>query len=315
MINPSNINPVPSVSLAAPDGAPGLDYDAYRAAGGEGPTGKSFMNETGRGKASVAYHRGGSLSCVSFEEDREHGRETPGPHRGGGVRGRVNGLSRASRRNLLRRFAMIDRHAFDASGGRVLFVTLTYPGEGWPVDPGTCKGHMKSFLKRMDREYGDFAAYWRMGVQGRGAWHFHLILFALPPFGSVWRLRLFASSAWYEVCGKVSEGHSRAGTNVEEVRYWRRGTSYAERYLARKEGYPEGIATGRVWGTWREKLLPVHPEMIQVSLRDAHRIRRVYRRLAKRKGTGRLHGTTVFIRHENVIRLLTFLGYRIEENR
>jgi hypothetical protein len=49
------------------------------------------------------------------------------------------------------------------------------------------------------------------------------------------------------------------------------------------------------------------------ELVDAYKIRRIYRRLAKIRGRGHLRRLTVFIRHENVLRLLEFLGYRQEE--
>jgi hypothetical protein len=49
-----------------------------------------------------------------------------------------------------------------------------------------------------------------------------------------------------------------------------------------------------------------------VSLRDAFRIRRIYRRFAERKGSGSLRRMTVFVRHENVLRLFKFLGYCLE---
>jgi hypothetical protein len=61
------------------------------------------------------------------------------------------------------------------------------------------------------------------------------------------------------------------------------------------------------------KLLPVKWEIVKVSLKDAFTIRRIYRRLAKMRGRGRLHRLTVFARHENVVRLLEFLGYRQQE--
>ena len=51
--------------------------------------------------------------------------------------------------------------------------------------------------------------------------------------------------------------------------------------------------------------------MVRGGLHDAYRIRRVYRRLAR--GEGSLRRLTVFVRHENVVRLLEFLGYRQEE--
>jgi hypothetical protein len=49
-----------------------------------------------------------------------------------------------------------------------------------------------------------------------------------------------------------------------------------------------------------------------VNFRDAFKIRRIYRKLARRKGSGSLHSMTVFVRHENVVRLLKFLGYCLE---
>jgi len=88
--------------------------------------------------------------------------------------------------------------------------------------------------------------------------------------------------------------------------------SYAERYMAKPEEFPEGLQTGRIWGVWNENLLPVQWETVQVSLRDAYKIRRIYRKLAKRKGSGSLRRFTVFITHENVVRLLEFLGYQLE---
>jgi hypothetical protein len=70
--------------------------------------------------------------------------------------------------------------------------------------------------------------------------HYHLLLFVPPSFGSVVELRQFVASSWYEVCGKLGEGHLLAGTYVEEVRSWRRATSHMERYVAKPEEFPEG---------------------------------------------------------------------------
>jgi hypothetical protein len=41
-------------------------------------------------------------------------------------------------------------------------------------------------------------------------------------------------------------------------------------------------------------------------------VRRIYRKLARNKGSGSLCRITVFVSHENVLRLLEFLGYRLE---
>jgi len=188
---------------------------------------------------------------------------------------------------------------------------LTYPHEH-PEDPELCKNHLKALRKRLQRKYGDFAAFWRLGIQKRGAWHFHLLLFVGQSVGSIGELRRFISSSWHEVTGKVSEGHLHAGTRVVAVKRWKQAASYVERYMAKSEEFPKGLQTGRIWGIWNKELLPVQWETVEVSLRDAFRIRRLYRKLAKRKGSGSLLRVTVFVRHENVVRLLEFLGYRVE---
>ncbi len=123
--------------------------------------------------------------------------------------------------------ASINRTAFRAYDGRLISMGLTYPHE-YPEDPKLCKRHLEALRKRLERAYGPFSAFWRLGIQGRGAWHFHLLLFVPPSFGWVVELRDYIASSWHEICGKVSEGHLQAGTYVEEIRKWRSATSYIE---------------------------------------------------------------------------------------
>jgi hypothetical protein len=272
---------------------------------------KRCLDGSHQGAAYVSSSVGGSLSTLSFETTTRRSHCNPPTRRGGVIREKVRGFSRASRRNLLRRLASINRSAFRAFKGRIIFVTLTYPHE-YPQDPELCKRHLKALRKRLQRKYGTFAAFWRLGLQERRAWHFHLLLLVGSSVGPIGELRRFISSSWYEVTGKVSEGHLRAGTRVVAVQRWREVTSYVERYLAKPEEFPEGLQTGRIWGIWNEKLLPVRWETVEVSLRDAFRIRRIYRKLARKKGIGSLRRITVFVRHENVVRLLVFLGYQLE---
>jgi hypothetical protein len=307
--------PVGSQESAIPCSPPtdptGFIYPTYRAAQTEALTDKPPLKDSHQGVAYISSAVGGSVSTLSFEETTTNNRLSLRIHRGGGIRERVRGFSRESRWNLLRRLASINRGAFRAFKGRIIFVTLTYPHE-YPEDPELCKRHLTAIRKRLERRYKSFAAFWRMGIQSRGAWHFHLLLFVGSSVGPVGELRSFTSSAWYEITGKVSEGHLRAGTRVEAVRKWREVTSYVERYMAREEEFPEGLQTGRVWGIWNPKLLPVRWETVEVTLRDAFKIRRIYRKLVRRKGNGFLRRMTVFVKYENVIRLLEFLGYRLE---
>jgi hypothetical protein len=288
----------------------GFIYSTYSAAGTEDNTDKTVTKTPSQRNAYLSSAVGGSLSTISFEDKETTDRISPHT-RHGGIKGRIKGFSGVSRRNLLRRLASIDRQTFSGSKGRLVSITLTYPAE-YPEDPETCKGHLKAFRKRLQRKYGAFAAFWRMGIQKRGAFHFHLLLFVSLSFGSVKGVRRFVSYSWYEVCGEISEGHLHTGTRVEEVRTWRKATSYAEKYLAKKEEFPEELETGRIWGVWNEGLLPVRWETVRVSLRDAYKVRRIFRRLARLKGTGSLRRISVFVRYENVIRLFEFLGYSLE---
>jgi hypothetical protein len=97
------------------------------------------------------------------------------------------------------------------------------------------------------------------------------------------------------------------------VKTWRKVTTYAERYLAKPEQFPEGVVTGRIWGVWHEELLPVSWQTVMVSLAAAYKIRRAFRRLAGIKSCGSLRRVTVFVSHETIIRLLRFLGYREDQ--
>jgi hypothetical protein len=286
-------------------------YPSYRAAQTETQRDKPSSKSSHQAVTYLSSAVGGSISTLSFEDTKPSNRLSSHRRLGGGTRDKVRGFSRESRTNLLRRLASINRRAFRTFKGRIIFVTLTYP-HNYPQDPELCKRHLKTFRKRLQRIYGSCASFWRMGMQQRGAWHFHLLLFVGPSFGPIGELRRFITSSWYEVVGKVSEGHLRAGTRVVAVQRWREVTSYVERYMAKPEEFPDGLQTGRIWGVWNEDYLPVRWETVEVSLRYACKIRRIYRKLARREGSGSLCRITVLVRHENVVRLLGFLGYQLE---
>jgi hypothetical protein len=311
MNNLKELNPISNDLQESSEDPPGFIYPTYRAAQSETHRDKAPLKGSHQEVAYVSSAVGGSVSTLSFEDTKTSNRLSPNRRRGGGIRDTIRGFSRASRRNLLLRLASINRSTFKVFKGRLISITLTYPHE-YPEDPEICKSHLKALRKRLQRKFGDFAAFWRLGMQQRGAWHFHLLLFVSPSFGLIGELRSFISSAWYEVTGKVSEGHLRTGTRVEAVKKWKEATSYVERYMAKPEEFPEGSETGRIWGIWNKELLPIQWEEVEISLRDAYKIRRIYRKLARRNGGGSLRHITVFVRYENVVRLLEFLGYRLE---
>jgi hypothetical protein len=311
MNNLKELNPDPNSVQTSSEDPLGFIYPTYRAASTETQRDMPSLESPHQEVAYVSSSVGGSVSTLSFEETITKNQLGPPKRHSRGTRDRIRGFSRASRRNLLLRLASINRSAFRAFKGQLISITLTYPHE-FPEDPEVCKNHLKALRRRLQRKFGEFAGFWRMGIQERGAWHFHLLLFVGPSIGPIGELRRFISSSWYEVTGKVSEGHLRAGTRVEAVKKWKKVTSYVERYLAKPEEFPQELHTGRIWGIWNEELLPVRWETVEVSLKDAFSIRRIYRKLAKRKGSGSLRRITVFVRYETVVRLLGFLGYQLE---
>jgi hypothetical protein len=207
MNNLKERNLLPNSVQTSSEDPPGFIYPTYRAAQPETPRDKPPLKSLHQGVAYVSSSVGGSISTLSFEDTTTKNQLSSHRRCSGGIRDRVRGFSRTSRRNLLLRLASINRAAFKTFRGRMIFVTLTYPKQ-YPEDPEVCKSHLKALRRRLQRKFGEFAGFWRMGIQRRGAWHFHLLLFVGQSVGSVRKLRRFVSTSWYEVTGKVSEGAS-----------------------------------------------------------------------------------------------------------
>ncbi len=201
------------------------------------------MNNSDQGYAYLSSAVGGSVSSLSFEDHGASNRVYPGNGRSRGVRGKVRGFSGVSRRNLLRRLAGINRRAFRAFEGRLISVTLTYPGE-YPEDPEVCKGHLKALRKRLQRQYGPFAAFWRLGIQER--------VVALPPApvrgAGLWFGRQTAPVR----VDFVVRGHREGLRRTPSRRHPRRGRPEVERgdelrraVRGQARGVSQGVADGQ----------------------------------------------------------------------
>src|SRR5918994_7198063 len=133
--------PQSSIPCSTPTDPTGFIYPSYRAAQTETHRDKPPLKSPHQGVAYVSSSVGGSVSTLSFEDTTTKNRLSPSKHRDRGIRGKVRDFSRASRRNLLRRLATINRNAFRALKGRMVFVTLTYPHQ-YPDNPELCKRHL-----------------------------------------------------------------------------------------------------------------------------------------------------------------------------
>jgi len=160
--------PLSSIPCSPPTDPTGFIYPTYRAAQTETQRDMPSPKGSHQDAACLSSAVGGSVSTLSFEDTKATNRLSPCKRRSGGIRDRVRGFSRESRRNLLTRLASINRAAFKAYKGRLISITLTYPHE-YPEDPKVCKNHLKALRRRLQRKFGDFAAFWRMGIQQRGA--------------------------------------------------------------------------------------------------------------------------------------------------
>jgi hypothetical protein len=121
------LNPVPTSLQDSSEDPVGFIYPSYRAAGTETQRDMPSLKGSHQDVAYVSSAVGGSVSTLSFEDTKTSNRLSPRKHRGGGIRDRVRGFSRESRRNLLRRLASINRAAFKAFKGRLISITLTSP--------------------------------------------------------------------------------------------------------------------------------------------------------------------------------------------
>ena len=104
----------PEMPCAQPNDPAGFIYPSYRAAGTEAHGDERSLETSQQDIAHVSTTVGGSVSTLSFEDTTSKHRRSH-RRRGEGIRGRVKGFSKASRRNLLRHLASIDRNAFRTS--------------------------------------------------------------------------------------------------------------------------------------------------------------------------------------------------------
>lgn len=171
-----------------------------------------------------------------------------------------------------------------------IFATLTFPDEFYKsrFDQDLLEKIMQRLYARFRRKYPAAGAFWRKEFERRKSGrhigevfpHYHLLVYGVKQvaFFQGW-LQL----AWWEVCGKLSLQHLKAGTSASEVRSYKGVTHYASKYLAKMPEFEFG--TGRIWGIWQEHNLPwIAPVLVQIGEQKAVAVIRLLRRYARVKG-------------------------------
>jgi hypothetical protein len=279
----------------------------------DGPDGSGFSEEfhiaplaVSDEEVSLRYAQGGAFAELKLPQ-RVKARS---PFRRRKKRPQIKGYSKPSRLRLCRKLASITRDS------KALFVTLTYP-KGCRIDPVAAKRHdLQAFKKQFERQYGNHAAVWRMEFSDSIP-HFHLLVFfpnhLVISKALLAEIREWVARTWWEVCGRISEEHLRAGTGVERPRSLVRTMKYISKAepsqisSSRGEGPPQHA--GRRWSVWRKELLPIVWVETHVSLKDAFQLRRFLRRLLGLKNRPGVLTFRVFIRDDHIKRLLELLGY------
>ena len=282
---------------------------------GDGPDGSGFSEEFHIAPLTVSdeevplrYAQGGAFAELKLQQRVK----ASSPFRRGKRRSQVGGYSRASRLRLCRTLAPIPRDS------KAVLVTLTYP-KGCRIDTVAAKRHhLEAFKRRFERQYGEHAAIWRMEFCGRIP-HFHVLLFfhrhMIISKARLAQVREWVARTWWEVCGRISEEHLRAGTSVERPRSLVRTMKYISKaepsQISSSPGEGSPRHAGRRWGVWRRELLPIVWVETHVSLKDAFQLRHILRKLLGLKNRPGVVTFRVFVRDEHIKRLLELLGYAV----
>ena len=167
-------------------------------------------------------------------------------HAGGGKRGVIKQLSKAS----IRRMKLTARNVPD--GSFEAFLTLTYP-DNFPTDGLKVKRDLSVFRKWCKRR--GIGAFWFLEFQNRGAPHFHLFI-SNYPLGGVKAV----AHAWYRIVGSGDPKHlawhlgELSGRPcLEYMRKPHAASFYATKYASKQEQKhvpADYTNVGRFWGTF-----------------------------------------------------------------
>jgi hypothetical protein len=171
------------------------------------------------------------------------------------------------------------------------FITLTYHHV---VTARESKKHLERFRKRFEAQFPKGWAIWKIepqckrGFRGLGfVPHYHLLAWA--PGITDRALQAWISTIWWECCGKFSDEHRRAGTNVRLVQGRDVINKYLSKYFGKVQDLPdiEGLwkDPGRFWGKiGKANLILQEMKTCVLSADEYHQVKRLVRRWLKSKG-------------------------------
>lgn len=173
---------------------------------------------------------------------------------GGGIRGDIVGLSRASRKRLIEFMAKV------RDTGDMYFVTMTYDDMSWLMKSGDHHDDFEAFRRRFERAFPNWKAIWRVEVKERKSGlltgcavpHFHLLVFTgrnddeQTKEAHAIGLQAWGVSAWGEILQAENPHFQNYGFHVSPVRSRKHAYSYVSKYIGKMDD--DRIQCGRRWG-------------------------------------------------------------------
>lgn len=216
---------------------------------------------------AVAFNRGGFVEVVqqgrvsklkvSFPvEDRDKYQDCLPTPVARPPRGLIKGFSRPSRKRFIEDIQRLS--AADLGELYPKFISLTYRHQ---VDAEEAKGNLRSLFERFRRRWPQSSGYWRMELQKRGVFHFHLIMFGLP-----WLPHVVLQGMWEEIIGwDLQREGCHVQVNIKAIESVKMLTNYVAKYAAKlDDSLPlldnaSYLHAGRWWGKFNKAHLPYAP--------------------------------------------------------
>lgn len=143
---------------------------------------------------------------VRLELPRPSAEDRAKARKGGGKRGKIEGLTADVRNRQLRRLSMLDRTMCDA------WCTCTYPYDRRPTG-AEFKRHKSKLWDRIRKRWPTAYIEAKREFTKRGVIHLHMLVWGVP----VAELAPWLARAFAEVCGNVDYGHIAQRADVQAV--------------------------------------------------------------------------------------------------
>jgi len=224
-------------------------------------------------------------------------KESDGENLGGGSRAQISDFNWETRCRIIQTMGKLDKLWLP------VYWVGTFPDEYYEFRFTGERSIevLNRFRERFRRKYPQRGCIWRREHERRKSGlhigeffpHYNFLVWGIgqQPF-TAW-----ASNAWYEASGKLSENHLTAAWRAQTVKNWKQMMYYLSKYVAKKnKDYFADTGWGAWWGIFNRPYLP-WVEDVTVTV-DAAQVTKLLR-YAKRKVHGRRNLSTRIVSTEN----------------